>query len=183
MKITQKMIQDDIRQTLDFLKNKEIEIPSSWMCMKLGLTFFLGMVIWQIYVASSYLVIQGKINEMYAYGSIGFTSFLGFIVFITSTSLLGRYYSLPKELRENGLIVNLYRKKLANFMFSWGGVNIVAGIITKTMVINPLFGSSVIQLLSLIVFTFFFTVDIGRYDLALFNSVINAWRNGEPRAR
>lgn len=176
MKITHKMIQDDINRTAALLKKNDMEMPSSWQCMKPGLAIMLGLVVWQFFVASSYTA-PGKMNSLYVYGSIGFSAVLGFIIFLGITSLNGKYLSMPRNVRDNCLIINIYRRKIKSFIAAWLVINILFGIVTIFLEFNPMFSSSLTQLVTLIFLFFVFSVDIGRYDLSMFSSMLSTWLN------
>lgn len=54
-------------------------------------------------------------------------------------------------------------------------INFIAGVIIFLMELNPLFLSG-LGLLSVVLFVFLFSADMGRYNLFLFSSAISEWR-------
>jgi hypothetical protein len=54
-------------------------------------------------------------------------------------------------------------------------INFIAGVIIVLMELNPFFLSG-LGLVSVVLFVFLFSADMGRYNLFLFSSVISEWR-------
>ena len=177
MMITKKAINDDIAFIVATLKHKEVTIPSFFSCAGPGIIVLLGIVIWQIYVAFPILH-HNSMARTDAYGSVGGTLFLGFMIFITLTSMRGKYLSMPVEIRKNSLIVRLTKHKAMFYVGLWVVINIVGGVCIKMSALSPVI-SCAVQLVALVFIWFIALVDLGRYDLAVFSSVIKAWRDGD----
>ncbi|WP_339361271.1 hypothetical protein [Candidatus Regiella insecticola] len=128
------MIQDDVRKTAEILKNREIEIPSSWQCMRGGLAIMLSMMLWQAFIALPYL----SNDKTDVYESIGFSTLLGFFIFLSVSSLTAKYLSLPKEVRVEGIVMALYKSRAKIFATVWLITNISTGIFIKLFIIKRL---------------------------------------------
>ena len=177
MNITKKDITDDIAFIARTLKKQEVGIPSFLSCASPGLAVLLGMPLWQFVVAYNLSTFK-PIVRFDALPSIGFSFFLGFMMFITLTSMRGKYLSLPAEIRAQSLIVNLLRRKTMCYVGVWLGVNILAGVTVKLLTLSPALSSGM-HLVSFVFILFIALADLGRYDLAVFSAVIKAWRDGD----
>ena len=60
----------------------------------------------------------------------------------------------------------------------WVFLNLAAGLLVKHLEIDAIF-SYVAQFASTLILWFIVLLDLGRYDLAVFSSVIKAWRDGD----
>ncbi|ORJ11072.1 hypothetical protein A7D02_17670 (plasmid) [Aeromonas salmonicida] len=177
MMITKKAINDDIAFIVATLKHKEVTIPSFFSCAAPGLSVMLGMILWQGFVAYP-LTYHDKMSKLFAQGSIGFSFFLGFIIFFVLTNMQGKYLALPSDIREQSLVVKLVKRKSMIYAGIWIAVNVFAGVLIKILAF-PVMISCGMQLVSLVFIFLISTVDLGRYDLAVFSSVIKAWRDGD----
>ena len=102
----------------------------------------------------------------------------GFFIFIGITSMRSKYLSLPVEIREQSLIVNLIRRKTMYYAGVWLGLNILTSIAVKLLTLSLML-SYTTQFASLLILWFIALADLGRYDLAVFSAVIKAWRDGD----
>jgi hypothetical protein len=174
MKITYENIQNDVKFITERLKEKKMEIPSLWKVMRGGVALMLGMVFWQA-IVSIYISLDNIQQSEDAYLSIAFTAVMGFIFFISYTSLMAKYLSLPLSVRESSLIFCFFKSKVKLYALSWVVINFIAGVIIVLMELNPFFLSG-LGLLSVVLFVFLFSADMGRYNLFLFSSAISEWR-------
>lgn len=176
MNISRKTIENDTSFILEAMKEEGAGIPSFLSCATPGLVFMSGLTLWQFFIAYPFLN-EGKMTRIFSLGSIGFSFFLGFIVFLVLTNLRGKYLSLPQKVRDESIIAGLITKKSVFYACTWLSINVLAGLIIKLYSIEAIF-SYAVQFLSLLAIYFIAIVDLGRYDLALLSSAIKQWREG-----
>ncbi|WP_072932123.1 hypothetical protein [Nissabacter archeti] len=179
MKITHKQIKDDVDKVIATLRVEDVEIPSSWVCMRIGLFFMVGITLWQMLIVSS--VFDNGMDGFFSQFSVLFSFFLGFIVFISSYLLSGKYYSLPEKVRSESLVIKIVTSKIKAYSISWLILNFFIGVICKVFALDPAFLSSAPQLITLVILLFLYSIDMSRYDLSLLSSVISAWREGKMK--
>jgi hypothetical protein len=68
-----------------------------------------------------------------------------------------------------------FKSKVKLYALSWVVINFIAGVIVVLMELNPFFLSG-LGLVSVVLFVFLFSADMGRYNLFLFSSAISEWR-------
>jgi len=179
MKITHKMVQEDVNNVIHILKNRDMEIPTAWQCMKPGLFILIGIELWAITVAWDRMSSSHALTKSLAIDSVYFSLFVGGFVFVGAFLSNSQYLSLPKEIRSSSIILKLVRRKVSVYFFVWVVFNIVMGVRTIVYMYDPIFTSSAFLLISLIVIVIAFSIDVGRYNLSLFSSAIATWRKGD----
>lgn len=178
MKVTHKMIQEDVNNVIHILKNKDMEIPSAWQCMRPGLFILMGIGLWAIAVAWDRLGSPNSLTRNFAVDSVYFSLFIGVFIFIGSFLSCSQYFSLPEEIRRSSIMLKIIRRKALVYLVVWVVFNITMGVRTVVYMYDPAFTSTVYLLASLIVGVIAFSVDMGRYNFSLFSSAIAAWRKG-----
>ena len=73
---------------------------------------------------------------------------------------------------------NILATKVKYFLLTFMGLIIIIGLLTKFFGLFPWFSSGAMLLL-FIVMQLAFHMDMSRYDLSLFSSVITAWKEGK----
>ena len=183
MKITKKAITDDIAFISSTLKQQDVAIPPFLSCAMPGLAVMLCMLImplWNLFSNLAYfqkydLDLMARLDDLIPL--LMFFIF-GFFIFIGITSMRSKYLSLPVEIREQSLIVNLIRRKTMYYAGVWLGLNILTSIAVKFLTLSLML-SYTTQFASLLILWFIALADLGRYDLAVFSAVIKAWRDGD----
>ncbi len=183
MKITKKAITDDIAFISSTLKQQDVAIPPFLSCAMPGLAVMLCMLImplWNLFSNLAYfhkygLDLMARLDDLIPL--LMFFIF-GFFIFIGITSMRSKYLSLPVEIREQSLIVNLIRRKTMYYSGVWLGLNILTSIAVKFLTLSLML-SYTTQFASLLILWFIALADLGRYDLAVFSAVIKAWRDGD----
>ncbi len=183
MKITKKAITDDIAFISSTLKQQDVAIPPFLSCAMPGLAVMLCMLImplWNLFSNLAYfhkygLDLMARLDDLIPL--LMFFIF-GFFIFIGITSMRSKYLSLPIEIREQSLIVNLIRRKTMYYAGVWLGLNILTSIAVKLLTLSLML-SYTTQFASLLILWFIALADLGRYDLAVFSAVIKAWRDGD----
>lgn len=179
MKISHKMIQEDVQQITSSLKKEDAQIPSLWDSLKAGLLLMILIVSWQSFVAFLN-VSRGHASLLNpAYLSVVMSFIVSFFAFLASSSFFAKYLSLPKEVIKNSIIIKVIRKKLRAYLIAWVFVVLFAGGACVVFPSISAIFSSVTQFLSLVILYFIFTIDISRYDLSMLSSLISSWRNGD----
>lgn len=172
MRITNKDIANDVEFVIRELKNTEVEIPSFWQCAAPGVLFFVALILWSTFIWWISPTGFSKDSPL-LYMSI----FLGFLIFLTTTQLRGKYLSLPPTVQRNSIILKLLKNKACFYCLLWIAVNIVHGLYFGWYQ-GDLFSVCSVQLSSLIIIWFIAIADLGRYDLSLLSAAIEAWRSG-----
>ncbi|MGL4355094.1 MULTISPECIES: conjugal transfer entry exclusion protein TraS [Aeromonas] len=176
MNISNKTIKNDVAFIIASIKNEDATIPSFTSCAIPGLTFMIGLTLWQFFVA--YPVVHfDKMTKLAAPASVAFSFVLGAFVFLAMTSLRGKYLSLPLEVREKSIIIKIITQRSLFYACTWVAINILAGAFIKQHDIPVMFSYGA-QLVSLVAIYLIAIVDLGRYDLALLSSAIQQWREG-----
>ena len=183
MNITKKAITDDIAFISSTLKQQDVAIPPFLSCAMPGLAVMLCMLImplWNLFSNLAYfhkygLDLMARLDDLIPL--LMFFIF-GFFIFIGITSMRSKYLSLPIEIREQSLIVNLIRRKTIYYAGVWLGLNILTSIAVKLLTLSLML-SYTTQFASLLILWFIALADLGRYDLAVFSAVIKAWRDGD----
>ena len=183
MNITKKAITDDIAFISSTLKQQDVAIPPFLSCAMPGLAVMLCMLImplWNLFSNLAYfhkygLDLMARLDDLIPL--LMFFIF-GFFIFIGITSMRSKYLSLPVEIREQSLIVNLIRRKTMYYAGVWLGLNILTSIAVKLLTLSLML-SYTTQFSSLLILWFIALADLGRYDLAVFSAVIKAWRDGD----
>ena len=183
MNITKKAITDDIAFISSTLKQQDVAIPPFLSCAMPGLAVMLCMLImplWNLFSNLAYfhkygLDLMARLDDLIPL--LMFFIF-GFFIFIGITSMRSKYLSLPVEIREQSLIVNLIRRKTMYYAGVWLGLNILTSIAVKLLTLSLML-SYTTQFASLLILWFIALADLGRYDLAVFSAVIKAWRDGD----
>lgn len=183
MNITKKAITDDVAFISSTLKQQDVAIPPFLSCAMPGLAVMFCMLIiplWNLFSNLAHfqkygLDLMARLDDL-----IPLLMFfmLGFFIFIGITNMRSKYLSLPIEIREQSLIVNLIRRKTMYYSGVWLGLNILTGIAVKFLTLSLML-SYTTQFASLLILWFIALADLGRYDLAVFSAVINAWRDGD----
>ncbi|MGL5127924.1 MAG: conjugal transfer entry exclusion protein TraS [Aeromonas popoffii] len=172
MKITNKVIRNDVSFIINELKKNELEIPSFLLCAAPGVVILAGMMIFQLLILSPF---QGRlINNAFP---ISFSLLLGFITFCIVTQAQGKYLSLPKSVRKDSVLIKFVSRKIFLYGSLWIISNLIFGACTMTIGFDEAL-YNVFQLVSLVFLWFIAIVDLGRYDLALLSSAIKQWREG-----
>ena len=183
MNITKKAITDDIAFISSTLKQQDVAIPPFLSCAMPGLAVMLCMLImplWNLFSNLAYfhkygLDLMARLDDLIPL--LMFFIF-GFFIFIGITGMRSKYLSLPVEIREQSLIVNLIRRKTMYYSGVWLGLNILTSIAVKFLTLSLML-SYTTQFASLLILWFIALADLGRYDLAVFSAVIKAWRDGD----
>lgn len=179
MIVTKKAMKDDITFIVNALKHQDVAIPSFLSCATPGAVVMLAMIfmpLCNLFYGRSALAFDIMARLDQAISLIMFFG-LGFFIFILVTSARGKYLSLPMDVRENSLIVQLLKRKAIFYYILWLGVNIPAVVVSVFFSTSDMISWGV-HLVSMLIIWFIVIVDIGRYDLALLSSAIQKWREG-----
>lgn len=169
--ITNKIIQQEAEELKQILESGDLEIPSMWTCLWPGL----GITLWLLMCSllgnslSSY-------NDWDKLTSIVFSVFSGFLITIGSASGRASFLSVPTNFRNKSQTFIFFGSKLKKYtvfyMFMIGFIL----ILTSALSVGDLLGVGLSFVFSMAIF-FIFYIDMGRYQLSILSSVINACKN------
>jgi hypothetical protein len=172
MKLTKKDIESDIKFIINELKTQDVEVPSFMLCAHPGVLAFVGVVAWQTFMLWPF---SKKVFENSLL--MGFSFFVGFMLFMMMTQLRSRYFSMPPSVRSKSKVFSLLKTKAVAYTTAWIFINISFGLLAKTFHLDVAFCYG-LQIASMVIIWFIAIVDLGRYDLALLSSAIKQWREG-----
>ncbi|MEN3262947.1 hypothetical protein AAH678_30350 [Sodalis endosymbiont of Spalangia cameroni] len=166
MIISQKIIKNETQQLKNLMMKDELEIPSFFNCVKPALFF----VLWMILCPYGCFELAGQeVDETLT--ATGGGGFLGLLLSFGSVSGRSLYLSLPEKFRRSSKVLELFRLKvkiyiiayaIMIFLFSLLGANSAIGSMAYLF---PL-------VLGTLITVFIFNIDIGRYRLSAFTSVL-----------
>ncbi|QIP58262.1 conjugal transfer protein TraS [Hafnia alvei] len=169
--ITNKIIQEEIEEIKQILKQGDLEIPSMWTCLWPGL----GVALWLL--MCSYLGnCLSSYNDWDKLTSIVFSIFLGLLITIGSASGRASFLSIPNSFRKRSQAYKFFGSKIKkytlSYMFVMGGIL----ILTSALSMGDAWGVSLGFVFSIAIY-FIFHIDMGRYQLSMLSSVINACKS------
>lgn len=175
--LTHQIIQREVEELKQILTHEDLEIPSFWRCIWPGLVCMLWFLL------SSYLSygMNEYVSSLDRLGSMIFAAAIGVFSTIAIANTRALFLSLPESFRKESEFFNFLSKKCKvygltillmftcfAFMTSFIGWNIVSffvltifGIVVSIMVMN---------------------VDLGRYQLSTFTSVLESVRGKETKS-
>lgn len=180
MKITHSMIRNDFDNIAKVLKSSEGEIPSILSIFAPGLKISLCVIIFQ---AISFIRpgMEGMPLSMFNLFPLLFSTCIAIFIFFTLSSVLGRFLSLPYEVRENSMVIRFYSARVRMYIYVWLLIGLLAALFTCVLNLEPAF-ICITQFVSLIVLYFISAIDFGRYDFSIFTAAISAWRGEAPES-
>lgn len=124
-------------------------------------------------------IMEGMPLNMFALFPLLFSTCLAIFIFLTLSSMTGRFLSLPSGVRENSMVIRFYSARVKMYLYVWLLIGLSAALFTCFLNLDPEV-TCITQFVSLIVLYFISTIDLGRYDFSIFTSAISAWRVKEP---
>lgn len=166
MKLTQKIIQQELEELKKQLIAGDVEIPSLWACAWPGLIIFL----WLVFLPYLTFGIYDNYSED-GIQSMGIGAFWGFMLLVITMNSRSFFLSLPVGFRETSKTVRLLRDK----GFAYIGFILIIATASAWWAPKANGGSLVYALpmiLSSVILLFIFLADIGRYRLSAFTSAM-----------
>lgn len=169
--ITNKILQQETEELKHILKQGDLEVPSMWVCLWPGV----GITLWLLMCSllgnslSSY-------NDWDKLTSIVFSVFSGFLITIGSASGRASFLSVPNSFRSKSQIYIFFGSKLKKYTIFY--MLMIGSILVLTSALNvgDLLGVGLSFVFSMAIF-FIFHIDMGRYQLSMLSSVINACKS------
>lgn len=179
MKVTQGLLEQDIKVISKKLMTEEYEIPSMWTVVKPAVfVVFLFTLSHFFYSIDLFFTSKKHIDE-FALFSVFFGFFLSLLISIAVMSFRANYYSLPKNVRDNSLVFKVFKRKVRVYCFSWVAFNVLTALYLKMTLSGAAFAMCGVEVLSLVITGFVFNTDISRYQLSTLKTIIDAWKGKE----
>ncbi|MGP0945692.1 hypothetical protein [Serratia sp. CY74737] len=166
MMVTHKIVQQEAEELKDILKAGGIQIPDFWSCLWPGLLLVAWLILCPLF---SFFISGQPVSELLA--ATGGSAFLGMLLsfgFINTRSL---YLSLPREFRATSEVLSLIRKKIRAYAATFFVLILIFSLSAAYSDVG-----SMAYLFPLVLCTvmmgFIFNMDIGRYRLSAFTSVM-----------
>lgn len=173
--ITNKIIQQETEELKQILKSGDLEIPSMWTCLwpGLGITLWLLLCV-LLSINSSLFVRDFKGFEILV--PVVFSLFMGLMITLATASARGTYLSVPSGFRQQSQLYAFFGKKIKQYALVYivvmGGMPYLLLYMGVGLLIYAFIGG-----LFTVILWFVLSIDIGRYQLSMLSSVINACKN------
>ncbi|HGM5003786.1 hypothetical protein I5P72_23000 [Serratia ureilytica] len=153
-------------EKLSKLMVEHLEIPSMFACVKPAIFLELWMIICPLL---SFLLAEQRTGDLLS--AVGGGAFLGVIVSFAIINGRSLYLSLPREFRESSEVLLLLTKKIGTYAKAYGILVLMISLSAAYSGMGSL--AYLIPLVFCTVMTgFIFNIDIGRYRLSAFTSVL-----------
>lgn len=164
--IMHKEVQEEVKALKASIEAGGVEVPDFWRCTWPGLVIFL----WISFVPSVFFYIcMGLTSETIAV--MGFSSFIGILLFFFSINIVSLYLSIPRKFRDESKVLKLLKNKSKNYLFIYLCISSVLAIISANSGLGDMayLGPN---MLVIFLISMFFKADIGRYRLSAFTSAM-----------
>lgn len=166
--LTQQIIREEIEELKKIIYNDELEIPSFWMCAKPGLLIWLWLFICPLF---AFNLSGSMLSDTLI--SVGFSSFLGFILFFWAINASGFALSIPEGFRKSSKVIIMLNKKIKCYVAGYMVIILILSFLSSSSRMGPLsYGFPLI--LITIFFVVIFNADISRYKLSALSELIKS---------
>lgn len=170
--ITNKVIQQETEELKKILKQGDLEIPSMWTCLWPGLGITLWLLLCVLLSINSGLIVSDRqVSDLEV--PFIFCIFIGFMITLATASARGTYLAVPSDFRQKSRLYNFFGKKIKQYalvyMLVMGGMPFLLLLLGLNLSIY-----AVVDIFCTVVMGFVLSIDIGRYQLSVLSSVINA---------
>lgn len=166
--LTQQIIREEIEELKKMINNGELEIPSFWACAKPGLLIWLWLFICPLV---AFNVTGSMLTDTLI--SVGFSSFLGFILFFWVVNASGFALSIPQSFRRRSKVVSMLRGKIKGYVAGYILIILILSFAASCSKMGPL-SYGVPLILLTIFFAVIFNADISRYKLSALSELIKS---------
>lgn len=177
MKVSAKMIKDDLNNIISSIKDEEVQIPSFWQVCKPGAIFMTLLMSLQ----GGVIFILDPVDNNDSYFSLFFSGFLGFIFFVGAMSASGNYKSIPGKIRKESIFYKLIKEKMRVYAIACTVLAAVSAMVTVVFKLPPVATSGGVMLSMLMLFMIF-SADMSRYNLSALSAAITAWRTNSQQS-
>lgn len=173
--ITNKIIQQETEELKQILKHGELEIPSMWTCLwpGLGTTLWLLLCVF-LSINSSLFVRDFKGFDILV--PLVFCLFMGLMITLATASARGTYLSVPSKFRQQSQLYAFFGKKIKQYALVYivvmGGMPYLLLSMGVGLLLYAFIGGFFTVILG-----FVLSIDIGRYQLSMLSSIINACKS------
>ncbi|MBA4823528.1 hypothetical protein H2241_21575 [Pantoea ananatis] len=164
--LTQQVIREEIEELKKLVANDELEIPHFWECAKPGFFIWLWLFVCPLIAFN----MSGAILKDTVI-SVGFSSFLGFILFFWVINLSGYVLSIPRSFRRRSRVIVMLGKKIRNYLVAYMLIVLALAFIAAFSRVGAL-SYGVPLMFVTVFFAVIFNADISRYKLSALSEVI-----------
>lgn len=173
--ITNKIIRQETEELKQILKQGDLEIPSMWTCLWPGLGVTLWLLLCLLLSFNSSLFIR-DFKGLDVLAPLGFCLFMGLMITMATASARGTYLSVPSEFRQKSQLYAFFGKKIKQYAIVY--LVVMGGMPYLILVMGlGLFLYMFIGMFFTLVLIFVFSIDIGRYQLSMISSIIDACKS------
>lgn len=173
--ITNKIIQQETEELKQILKQGDLEIPTMWTCIWPGLGITLWLLLCVLLSLNSGLIVsarQGSELEV----PLFFCVFMGLMITLGTANARGSYLAVPFGFRQKSQLYAFFGRKIKQYalvyMLMMGGMPFLLLFLGLNLSIYALVG-----IFFTVFMGFVFSIDIGRYQLSMLSSIINACKS------
>ena len=170
--ITNKIIQQETEELKQILRQGDLEIPSMWTCLWPGLGITLWLLLCVLLSINSGLIVSAR--QTFELGlPLFFCLFIGLMITLATASARGTYLSVPSDFRRKSQLYAFFGRKIKQYALVY--MLVMGGVPYLLLVLGiGLFPYVFISIFLTVIMGFVFSIDIGRYQLSMLSSVINA---------
>lgn len=173
--ITNKVIRQETEELKQILKNGDLEVPSMWTCLWPGLGITVWLLLCVLLSINSGLIVsswQGSELEV----PLFFCVFMGLMITLGTANARGTYLAVPADFRRRSQLFAFFGRKIKQYalvyMLVMGGMPFLLLILGQKLSIYALIG-----IFFTVILVFVLSIDIGRYQLSMLSSIINACKS------
>lgn len=172
MKITFHMINEDVLEIREKLERESFVVPSMWSVLAPAMIVFVSFFLRQTLFSFNSLIHSNPAVRGDAYVSIGFSTFIGFIVSIGTAGFTAQFLSVPDNVRKKSILIRHLSAKAKWYFLLWFACNVMVGVCVLILNSGYTYVPTLFQFISLMVFWVVFNIDISCYQLSTIKSLI-----------
>lgn len=173
--ITHKIIQQETEELKQILKQGDLEIPSMWTCLWPGLSVALWLLLCLLLSFNSSLFVR-DFKGFDILVPLAFCCFIGLMITLGTANARGTYLSVPSGFRQQSQLYAFFGKKIKQYALVYIVVMGVMPYLLLFLGVGLLLYAFIGMFFTLILI-FVFSIDIGRYQLSMISSIIDACKS------
>lgn len=168
--LTQKIIRQEMDELKAVMASDSLVIPSFWDCAKPGVMILLWLFFCPFVAFSLSGETAGNILA-----SVGFSSFVGFMILFGITNARGLILSIPTSYRKNSEVMMFLQRKIRKYTMCYMVLVLFLAFLGAYSNTDAML---YLMLLMFITggFVFCFNADISRYKLSAFTEIVKAFK-------
>lgn len=174
--ITKRMIDEDVDNVREMLREHEFVIPGMWTVVWPLLVFYLFVVFMQAVFCIEYDFETHK-SQKEDFSSLLPACAITFIAVAGALNARARYLCLPEIVRKKSLIVRYIRRKVLIYVLLWMIIFHGAGICALLSPDIAPITSAMSLLIGLFVLNVAFNIDMARFELSALNKIYDLWKD------